>query len=247
MTTETIARRPLLLAAAALILLLVGVAAGWLWHSHGSLAGGDRAEVERVVREYILANPEILPEAMANLQKKEAAKQVASVRGPVHAPFPGAVLGNPNGKVTLVEFTDYACGYCRQSVDDVAALVAATPDLRVIIREMPILSPQSHEAARWALAAAEQGKYAAFHRALFAAGQPNDGAIQAAAKTAGLDMARAERAIEDPNVAAELDRNIDLARQLGFSGTPSWVIGDRTLSGALGREALAEAIEDARG
>lgn len=208
---------------------------------------GGKIAVERVVHDYILEHPEILPEAMKNLATKESAKQLSGIRGGIERPFPGAVLGNPAGKVTLVEFTDFACGYCRQSVADVEALVAEHPDLRIVIRELPILSPESADAARWALAAAEQGKYRAFHNAMFAAGRPGADTIQAAAAAAGLDIARARTAIADPRIEAELKRNYAFAQQLGFNGTPSWIAGDQIISGAVGKERLAEAVVAARG
>lgn len=236
--------------ALAILLVACGALGGWLWASRspaGGLAARDRAAIEQVVREYILAHPEVLPEAMENLQKREAAKQLAGVQGDVETPFPGAVIGNPQGKVTLVEFSDFACTYCRQSAADVEALVAENRDLRVVVRELPILSPESAEAARWSLAAAEQGLFAQFHRAMFAAGRPNAQTIEAAAKAAGLDLDRARKAIGDPRIEAELKRNVEFARQLGFSGTPSWVIGDQLLSGAVGKETLASAIAEARG
>jgi protein-disulfide isomerase len=226
--------------ALALVLLLAGVAAGWFWR-----AQTDQSAIEKIIHDYILDNPEILPEAMENLRLKENAKLLTGIREDVERPFPGAILGNPNGKVTLVEFTDYACGFCRQSVGDVEALLREHPDLRIVIRELPILSPESGEAARWALAAAEQGKYTAFHNALFAAGRPSAQTIQAAAAVAGLDMARAKATIADPRIEAELKRNYEFAQQLGFSGTPSWVAGNQLLSGAIGKERLSKAIKDA--
>lgn len=240
------ARRGVLLALAALVLLLAGGLAGWFLRTP-AVSSGDRAAIEKVVREYILAHPEILPEAMENLQKKDTAQRLAGVRQQVEAPFPGAVLGNPQGKVTLVEFTDYACTYCRQSVAEADALIAENPDLRVVIRELPILSPASAEAAKMALAAAAQGRFAQFHRAMFAAGRPDPATIDAAARAAGVDVARARRDMAAPALEAELGRNLALARQLGFDGTPSWVVGDTAISGAVGRDKLAEAIEAARG
>lgn len=234
--------------------LAAGLLAGWWWRQSAepadpaaSVTSRDRTAIEQIVREYILAHPEILPEAMENLQQRENAKALSGIREEVFAPFPGAVLGNPQGKVTLVEFTDFACGYCRTSVAHVEALVAANPDLRVVIRELPILSPASADAAKMALAAAEQGKYPAFHHAMFAAGQPGPETIAAAARAAGLDMARARKAVADPRLETELSRNLDFARRLGFSGTPSWIAGDRLLSGAVGQDRLAEAVEAARG
>lgn len=233
---------------------LLGGAGGWYWESHRiaaspakALAASDRAAIEQVVHDYLLEHPEVLPKAMDVFEQRRSADRLGTIRAELEQPAPGAVLGNPKGKVTLVEFTDYACGYCRGSVADVEALIAANPDLRVVVRELPILSPDSTQAAKMAIAAAEQGRYAAFHNAMFAAGRPAAETIDAAARAAGVDLARAQRTMATPETAAELARNLDLARQLGFNGTPSWVIGDTVLSGAVGREALAEAIAKARG
>lgn len=230
--------------------LAAGLLVGWAWNRTSDpaakVASGDRAAIEKIVHDYILQHPEILPQAMENLQKRENSQALAGIRDQVTAPFPGAILGNPQGKVTLVEFTDFACGYCRQSLADVQALIAANPDLRVVIRELPVLSPQSAEAAKMSLAAAEQGKYAAFHDAMFAAGHPAPDTIEAAARAAGLDLERARKTIAEPRIEAELTRNLDFARQLGFNGTPSWIVGDRLLSGAVGKAKLTAAIEAAR-
>ncbi len=239
----------------AILLLIAGAAAGWLFESSrgqlsspaGIASPQDRAAIEQVVRSYILDHPEILPEAMERLRSREASKQLASVAGDVKAPFPGAVLGNPQGKITLVEFTDYACTFCRKSVADVDALIAANPDLKVVVRELPILSPGSTLAARMALAAAEQGRYAAFHKVMFELGHPDAQTIAAAAKAAGIDMARAARVIADPRIEAEINQNLGFARQLGFEGTPSWVVGEVLMSGAVGQQELARALAEARG
>jgi len=229
-----------LVAIASLPILVIGAFGGWMLHS--ARAPSDRGEIEKVVRETILAHPEILPEAMENLRARENGKRIGAIRGELERPFPGAVIGNPQGTVTLVEFTDFACGYCRQSVADVDDLVRRNPDLKVVVREFPILSPNSALAARMGLAAAEQGKYPAFHRLMFAAGRPDPATIDAAAKQAGLDMARARKVADSPRVAMELRRNMEMAQTLGFEGTPSWVIGDELLSGAVGIDRLAEAI-----
>ncbi len=246
--TVTPARRPIVLIALGLACALVGASAGIWWQS----VSADRAAMEQVVHDYLLEHPEILPKAMEALQKKQVALQkkqdasvLAGIRGEVEKAWPGQVLGNPAGKVTLVEFNDFACGYCRQSVADVDALIATNPDLKVVIRQWPILSPESADAAKMGLAAAEQGKYAAFHKAMFAAGKPDSQTIAGAARAAGVDMARAQKVIIDPRTEDELSRNSELAGQLGFNGTPSWVVGDTLLSGAVGRDRLAAAIADA--
>lgn len=226
-------------------LALAGALAGYALGRSGS-EPLDRAAVETVVHNYILEHPEILPQAMENLRKKETGAQLSNVGDKVAKPFPGAVMGNPNGKVVLVEFTDFACGYCRQSVADVDALIAEHPDLKVVIRELPVIAPTSADAARWGLAAAEQGKYAAFHRAMFAAGRTDQASIEMAARAAGLDLDRARSFASDPSVRAEIASNLEIARQLGIEGTPTWVVGKEILSGAVGKETLAKAIGAAR-
>jgi len=224
------------------MILVVALAAGFagaaLWDVSG--LGG------KSTRDYLLSNPEVLPEAMDVLQRRDQLARIEPLRGQLETPFPGAVLGNPQGSVTLVEFSDYACTYCRQSLADVTALVAAHPDLRVVIREYPILAPESVDAARMALAAAQQGKYAAFHDAMFRLGPPSADSIEAAAAAAGVDLARARAAIATGALDMQLQTNAQLALQLGISGTPGWVVGDQALNGAVGREAIGEAIEEAR-
>lgn len=212
----------------------------------GFFGGWVASEINRAqsedMREYLLANPEIILETIDQLQQNETAERIAPLQPALEAPYPGAVLGNPAGSVTLVEFSDYACGYCRRSLADVQSLIATNPELRVVVREYPILSDQSIVAARWALAAADQGKFAAFHDAMFAAGAPTDAAIEAAARNAGLDLAAARTAIADGRYDSEIANNQSLAQQLGFNGTPSWVIGTQALAGAVGVQELSEAI-----
>lgn len=222
--------------------LIVALAAGFagaaLWDVTG--LGGQ------TTRDYLLANPEVLPEAMEVLQRREQLAQIEPLRRELETPFPGAVLGNPRGSVTLVEFTDYACTYCRQSLADVEALVATNPDLKVVIREYPILAPESADAARMALAAAQQGRYAQFHDAMFRLGPPSAESIEAAAKEAGVDLARARAAIATGAFDGHLQANYALAARLGLSGTPGWVVGGQALNGAVGVQRLTDAIEEAR-
>jgi len=228
---------PRTLLTTALVALICGFLGAWAFALSG--LGGN------ATREWLLAHPEILPEMAEAYQANEARARLADVADDVARPFPGAVLGNPKGTVTLVEFTDYGCTFCRQSVADVKALVAANPDLRVVMREWPIFQG-SDVSARMALAAAKQGRYQAFHDAMFAAGPPSDATIAAAAQTAGLDMAAAEAFAASPAAQFEIQKNIELARKLGFEGTPSWVRGEAVFSGAVGRDRLSEAVEAAR-
>lgn len=206
----------------------------------------DKAAIEAIVRAYILENPEIIPEAVQKLQGKQAAKRIASVRGEIEQPFAAAFVGNPDGDIVLVEYSDFACGFCRQSVSDVARLVSEDSNLKIVFHELPILSDESRIAAAWGLAAAQQGKYYAFYKAMFGAGRPSQTTIEQAAKTAGLDMAAARSFATGGQVDAVIDANIRIAQQLEFSGTPSWVVGNTVLNGAVGYDELKSAIAKAR-
>ncbi|RDC61219.1 hypothetical protein HME9302_02438 [Alteripontixanthobacter maritimus] len=216
-----------------LLALAGGFAGAAIWQMSGLADANTRA--------YLLENPELLPEMAAAYEAREKEKRLVEVAGKVSAPFPGMVLGNPEGSVTLVEFTDYQCGYCRQSRADVAALIADNPDLRVVVREWPVFEG-SEAAARMALAAAKQNKFAAFHEAMFAAGRVSPGSIDAAARQAGLDMDRARVTAASDEVTREIAETMTLAERLGFTGTPSWVAGNRIVEGAVGKDRLAEAL-----
>ena len=218
-----------------LIALLAGFAGAAIW----SLTGVGNAQT----REYLLENPDILPEMARAYQAQEQQDRLASVSDDVREPFAGAVLGNPNGSRTLVKFTDYACGYCRASVADIDRLIAEDPELRVVIREYPILG--SEAAARMGLAAAQQGKFDAYYHAMFASGPPTAESINAAARAAGIDMEAAQAFGSSAEATAELEQTFAYARQLGFSGTPSWIAGDGAFEGAVGYEELKAAVSDA--
>ncbi|MDE2562188.1 MAG: DsbA family protein [Sphingomonadales bacterium] len=249
-----------------LALLLGGSALGLWWGTHragsGSEAGDDpaltsalrdagidgkqRAAIEELVRAYILDHPEILPQAMQALQQKQAAAAISPNRAAIETPFPGAVLGNPEGKVTLVEFTDFACPYCRASAKDVEALVAKNPDLRVVVRLLPIIGPMSEPSSRMGLAAAKQGRYAAFYKTMFDGPRPSPDSIAAAAQSSGLDLAAAKTFGASPDATLELQRNMSLAQRLQIDGTPAFVIGDQLVRGAVGEDALQSAVDAAR-
>ena len=227
-TPPSALRHTLLTAALALTFGFLGAA---LWSFTG--LGDNRT------RAFLLANPDILPQMVSAYEAQEAGKRLAEVDDQVFAPFPGAVLGNPAGKRVLVEFTDYNCPYCEKSLGDVQRLVADDPDLKVVIREWPIFEG-SDVASRMALAAAMQGKYRAFHEAMFRLGEP-----EAAARAAGLDMARAKADGASEAVTVELARNAELARAMGFSGTPAWIAGNQPIGGAVGFDALKKALAQA--
>ena len=209
----------------------------------GALVGGGAvAYVSRQsVRDYLLENPEILPEAMDRLREREAAKVISGHRMALERPFAGAWAGAADGDVVLVEFFDYACGYCRKSNDDIERLLREDPRLKVVWREWPVLGPDSEAAARASLAAAQAGRFKPFYDSLFAAGRPSPEAVAKARADVGLGDDIPTQAAEQ-----ELTRNFQLARDLEATGTPTFVVGNRILQGAVGYEALRDAIKEAR-
>lgn len=207
----------------------------------GDLGSADKARVERVVRDYVLANPELIPQAMQKLQERDAAKAVAASRGAIEEPYAGAWIGNPKGDVTLVEYYDYNCGFCRATLPVLQKLVDEDPNLRIVFKELPVLSAESRVAARAALAAAKQNKFKLFHDALYAAGPVSDASIASAARASGVDLS----AVPD-DADATIRDNLEVAAKLGITGTPSWVVGDQVLTGALPIDQLQSAIARAR-
>ncbi len=227
-------------AAAAAVGAIAAVAA---LHSLPGLGSApDGAATGAAVRAYLLEHPEVIPEAMDRLQYKQNAARVAQSRPAIETAFAGATAGNPKGDVTLVEYFDYACGFCRASVADVDRLVASDPQLRVVFKELPILSTESARAAQLSLAAARAGKFAAYHHTLYAEGALDDAKIDRAAREAGLDP----RAAAGADAEREIETNIATARTLRLSGTPTFVVGDTVLNGAVGYDALKEAVDKAR-
>lgn len=220
-------RNTLLTALTALVFGFLGAA---IW-SYTGLA-------DHRTRSFLLDNPDMLPQMVEAYEAQEAEKRLADMGGEVFTPFPGVVLGNPQGTRVLVEFTDYNCPYCEASLKDVNRLVAEDSNLKVVVREWPIFEG-SDAASRMALAAGLQGKYAAFHDAMFASGD-----VRAAAAAAGLDMARAEADAASDAVTAEIANNLELARALGFTGTPAWVAGRKPMGGAVGYDKLKAALDE---
>lgn len=207
----------------------------------------DKAAIEQVVREYILTHPEILPEAMRNLEARENKKIVDENRAAIEKPFAGAWEGAADGDVTLVQFFDYACSYCRASRPDVERLLAEDKKLKVVYRELPILGPQSLDAALASLAIAQKGNYGQFHKALYKAGRLTPQIIREAVQQSGADVNQIRLVQNSDAVKAEIATNIELQRTLQLTGTPSWVVGDTVLNGAVGYDQLKAAIAQARG
>jgi protein-disulfide isomerase len=183
---------------------------------------------------------------MEVLKSREVAKTVIDNRAAIETPFAGAWEGAADGDVVLVEFFDYACGYCRAALPDLARLVAEDKKLKIVYREMPVLGQASYDAAKVSLAAAQQGKYGAYHKAMFAAGRPSTSVIADAQRQAGMDPAKTRDAIASTEIAEELSKSENLQRILQLSGTPAWVVGDKVMIGAVGYDALKAAIAEAR-
>jgi protein-disulfide isomerase len=205
--------------------------------------GSDRTEneVERIVKTYLLEHPEIIPEALTRLQEREHAKAVDANRAAYETPFGSAWAGAEDGDVVLVEFFDYACVFCRKSNADIERLLAEDDKLKVVWRELPVLGPDSQAAAEASLAAAAEGKFRPFYDKLFALGRPTPAAVADARQAAGIAPGAASPAHRD-----ELQKNFELARAINASGTPVFVVGDHVLQGAVGYEALKEAVAKAR-
>lgn len=232
------------LPAVAIAAALLGAGATWL---------AQRPTNGAEIRDYLLAHPEVLPEAMQKLQEREAAEQskqtgsfIAANRDRIFPALGSAWAGNPNGDVTVVEYLDYNCGYCRASLPILDKLVASDPRVKIVFRELPVLSEESKVAARYAVVAAKQGKYRPLHDALYAGGPLSDASMDAALRTAGLDPAQTKEAAKAPDVTSIIANNLAMAAPLGMSGTPTWVIGDKVLSGMQPLETMQAAVTAAR-
>ena len=196
----------------------------------------------RIVRQGLLANPAVLPETVEALRVAQFEPVISSNRAALETPFGNSWKGAENPDVTLVEFYDYACPYCKASNPHVDRLVREDKGLRVVYRELPILGSESLAASRVALQAAKAGRFHQFHDALWAAGRPGPDTIAAAARAAGVSPTP----VEDAAAEDELRRNFQLAGQLGGTGTPLFVVGNRVINSAVGYEGLKEAIAAAR-
>jgi protein-disulfide isomerase len=215
-----------------LIAVLLGIAIG---------AGAMLAANGYLVRTYLLEHPEVLPEAMERLRARETADAIGAHRAALETPFHSAWAGAADGDVVLVEFFDYACGFCRASNPDVARLLREDRRLKMVWREYPVLGPNSEQASIASLAAARAGRFRQFHDRLYADARPTEAAIAAAREAVGLGPAE----LTD-EFRREIERNYEMARALGATGTPTWVVGDQVLQGAVGYEALKAAVAAAR-
>jgi protein-disulfide isomerase len=214
----------------------------------------QKTEIEGIVHSYLLEHPEVLREVSVELEKRQKAEE-ADLRGRAiaensqalfNSPFQ-AVIGNPKGKITLVEFFDYNCGYCKRALSDLVNLVKAEPELRVVLKDFPVLGPNSVEAAQVASAARKQisgEKFFEFHQKLLASHGPigREQAL-AVAKEVGLDVDRLQKDAKDPSIRAGIEDVMKLADALALTGTPSYVVGDEAVVGAVGFAELKTKVD----
>ena len=244
--------------AAALFAILVAVPAAAPARAQ-SFTGDQRGEIERIVREYLLSHPELLQEVMSELEKRQAVAEAEKHRTAVKQysevifSSPRQVtLGNTQGDVTVVEFFDYNCGYCKRAMSDMLDLMKNDAKLKFVLKEFPVLGEGSMQAAQVAAAVRMQDKtggkkYLEFHQKLLTGRGPADKArALAVAKEIGLDVARIEKDMAGDEVKAQLEESFKLAEALGLNGTPSYVVGNDVVVGAVGLNTLKEKVNAAR-
>lgn len=216
----------------------------------------DRAGIEQIVREYLLANPELMLEVQAALEAKQQEQQRATqlsvikdARADIFNAATDGVVGNPDGKVTVVEFFDYNCGYCKRALPDMLALTADNPDLRFVLKEFPILGPDSQQAhvVSMAFHRLMPEKFGEFHTALLGSqGRANEESAIRLAVEFGADEAKLREEMKNPAITDAINQTYELANKLSITGTPSYVIGDEVVFGAIGQQVLAEKIAAVR-
>lgn len=211
-----------------------------------SVVGTLYVKRDDIIRHQILENPEVITEATTLLTKRNMASRLEKFKTPLNTPFYNGYAGNSNADVTIVELSDYNCGYCRQSLADIEKLLNEDENLRVIYKETPVLADTSQTAALWSLAAAKQGKSREFHNMLFNSGGTDDDNIALAAKNAELNIEQANVFIQSEEAKNEIKQNLAIMQQVGLSGTPTFIVGDEILEGAVGYDALKAAIGRAR-
>ena len=221
-----------------------------------AFTASEKTDIEGVVRDYLIRNPEVLLEAMDALQAKRQTEELAAQQNAIAKAGPnlfatpaGTVLGNPKGDVTIVEFFDYNCGYCKRAMSDMQSLIKTDPQLRFVLKEIPVLGPQSVEASHVSLAFRHVApeRYAEFHTKLLGLkGVANEESALSVAEELGVDEKAMRVAMKSPEVEAALQEDSRIAQLLQINGTPSYVIADEVVPGAIGMAGLAEKIANVR-
>lgn len=212
-------------------------------------------DVKTIIQEYLKENPKVVIDALDNYrtQQEKAEQDAAQKKITDYKPYftqadrPAAGASPKDAKITIVEFFDYNCGYCKHAFPDVQEALKDNKDVRVVFQDMPILSPLSQVAAKWALAAHKQGKYFEFHAALMQfEGSKTEEAMAKIAKDLGLNVDQMKKDADSPEIAEQLKKSVDAAREIGIQGTPGFIVGDTLYRGYMGSDGMKKAIEDAR-
>ncbi|WP_417318143.1 DsbA family protein [Emcibacter sp.] len=207
----------------------------------------QKKEINSMIRQYLLDNPDIIPEVIGILQQRHTAEILKQLHVPIYEDGVSYVDGNPDGDITIVEFLDYNCGVCKASLATVAQLRKQDPNIRIIYKEYPILKESSVTAAKAVLAAKRQGKYMELHTALLENTRPlNESTIFEIAKKTGIDEQKLAIDMLDPVIERTLQENSALGERLNISGTPSFIIGNNILIGGYRLPTLKQAVADAR-
>lgn len=216
----------------------------------------DKAQIEQIVHDYLVNNPEVLVEVQAALDKKQGeqekiaqAKAIKADSNEIFNASSDGMLGNPHGKVTIVEFFDYNCHFCRGALKDMQAIVAKDKDVRFVLKEFPILGADSQKASVVSMAFKElmPEKYGEFHQKLLGReGRADEDTAIKVALSLGANEAALRKAMQDPEIGAAFAKTYDLANKLAITGTPSYVVGNEVVFGALGQKVLEEKLADAR-
>lgn len=214
----------------------------------------QKKELGDIIRQYLLDNPEVVRDAMQELERKQQEAEdsartdtLKTMAAEIFRSKDDLIGGNPNGKVTMVEFFDYNCGYCKRAFPDVMKMIDADKDLKLVMKEFPILGPGSVYAARAALASRKQGKYWEYHMAMMAhEGRIDEAVADQIAEAAGLDVKKLKADMEADEVNQVITRNMQLADSLKIQGTPAFIIDETVIPGAVGYEALAAVVKQIR-
>lgn len=213
----------------------------------------QKTEIQAIFKDYLLENPELIAEAMTALRAKqeremeEMAKAKLSENAGFFQSDALGSTGNPEGDVTVVEFLDYNCGYCKKAFEDVQGLLDTDKNVKIVFVEMPILGPTSLTAAQWALAAKEQGKYFEFHTALMEfQGNKDEAALTKIAQDLELDIEKMKADAAGDKVQDTINKSVEIARDMGIQGTPAFIVGDQIFRGYIGTDALIESVKEER-
>ena len=207
----------------------------------------NRATLNSIIEDFIRKNPEVLRDTLIALAAREEAERKQTGLAKVRDDQGDPVMGNENGAITLYEFSDYNCGYCKRVFEPIQQLVRDNPDVRLVIKEFPILSQSSLVAAKAAIAAEMQGKFGDYHIAMMTyRGQITDAVVMRMAAQAGVDIEQLKSDMESPKTLAIIQRTREAAAALEINGTPGLVVGDTVVPGAIGLDELVKLIAEER-